>query len=564
MEAMESMNIFSALFGIFRQRGLVTMIKEGHSLARFTISAIFVSIIGGLLYGFAMGIGLGIETAIKDSIKVALIIVSVLLLSIPVFWLSFRLLGREERLGQVGAIPLTLISSVSIILAITSPIVFLLSVLAGFSPEAIYIHIIIVDVAILVGLYLTGTLIYHGFSDHKRLVIPNVVGFLMMAVILVVLVTFLGPFLALRPTFSVGTDRLKDGLGIGVAQKVNQSLVAASAADQVTYRFQSTNENGDLTRDYTVTRLGNDIYIHVHSHAEPNEIYQHDRRIWVLDGLHFTDFEEGRVSQVDPASLASYLEPALTPMVFTLPPEFSSASWRAYESGGSFNATGTSPTMAQARIIFDAGTGRLTQLTLRSAERGLHAESRVKEIGPAELDRAEMEASLNQAIVVGDVDTADASMDTYVQGEAFFVVRYPRTWRPGSWSTSQRKVSFTTACGQAEGCPGLTVSTYDLEEEKGPRQYAEDLGRSLGLQPEYRQILISTVTIDGQTVGVVEYLFDQTVKGELKTTHHIEYIFEGQESRYHLDFSAPEAQFETNRDLFEEFTELFRYLKSST
>ena len=48
MEGMESMNIFAALFGIFRQRGLVTVIKEGQSLTGFTISAIVVSIIGGL------------------------------------------------------------------------------------------------------------------------------------------------------------------------------------------------------------------------------------------------------------------------------------------------------------------------------------------------------------------------------------------------------------------------------------------------------------------------------------------------------------------------------------
>jgi hypothetical protein len=162
------------------------------------------------------------------------------------------------------------------------------------------------------------------------------------------------------------------------------------------------------------------------------------------------------------------------------------------------------------------------------------------------------------------VDSSDASMETYLQGEAFFVVRYPRTWRPGSWSTSQRKVNFTTTCGHVEGCPNLTVSTYDLEEGKDARQYAEDLGRSLGLQPEYREIRVTTKDIHGQIVGVVEYLFDQTIKGELQTTHHIEYIFEGQESRYHLDFSAPEEQFETNRHLFEEFTALFRYLKSSS
>lgn len=89
------MNIFSALFGIFRQHGLVSMIKEGRSLAGFTISAILVSIVGGILYGFAMGIGLGVETAIKDAIKIGVIVFLVLILSIPIFWLAFRLLGRE-------------------------------------------------------------------------------------------------------------------------------------------------------------------------------------------------------------------------------------------------------------------------------------------------------------------------------------------------------------------------------------------------------------------------------------------------------------------------------------
>ncbi len=260
-ETKSGINILAALFGIFRQRGLVTTIKEGRSLAGFTLAGIVFSIIGGVLYGFAMGVGLGIDTAVKDAIKVGVIVTLGLLLSIPIFWVAYRLLGREERPAQVAAVPLTLVTTVAIILAITAPIVFMLSILAGFSPEAVYIHIVIVDLALLVGLYLAGTLVYHSFSDHKRLVIPNVVGFLMMAVIMVVLMSFLGPFLALRPTFSVGTDRLKDGLGIGVAEKVNQALAAATSADRVTYRFQTTNDNGDLVRDYTVTRVGNDCLI---------------------------------------------------------------------------------------------------------------------------------------------------------------------------------------------------------------------------------------------------------------------------------------------------------------
>ncbi len=557
------MNILSALFGIFRQRGLVTTIKEGRSLVGFALSGVVFSIIGGVLYGFAMGVGLGIDTAVKDAIKVGLMVALGLLFSIPIFWVAYRLLGREERLAQITAVPLTLVATVSIILAITVPIVFMLSVLAGFSPEAVYIHIVIVDLALLVGLYLAGALVYHSFSDHRRLIIPNVVGFLMLAVILVVLMSFLAPFLELRPTFSVGTDRLKDGLGIGVAEKANQALVAAASADRMSYRFQTTNDNGDLIRDYTVTRVGNDYLIQVHLHALPSETFRAEQRIWMLDGQHYTDFDGGRVIQAAYADLASFLDPALPPAAFTLPPEFAAASWHAFESGGRYTAAGTSQTLAQATLVLEAATGRLSGLTLGSAERGLHAEVRVSDILPAALDRAALEATLNQAIVVGSVDRSNASMQDYVQDETFFAVRYPRTWRAGTWVSAQRRVEFTTDCGASEGCPALAVSVYDLAEGKGPKQYAEELGRSLGLQPEYREIKVSTTTIGDQTVGVVEYLFDRTLKGEIETTHHIEYIFEGQLSRYHLDFSAPQNRFEANRSLFEEMAGLFTYLERS-
>ena len=559
------MNILTALFGIFRQRGLVKTIKDGHPLGGFALSAMSFSVIGGVLYGFAMGIGLGTDTAVKDAIKVGLIVILGLLFSVPIFWVAYRLMGREERLAQVAAVPLTLVTTMAIILALTSPVVFMLSVMAGFSPEAVYIHVVIVDLALLVGLYLAGTLSYHSFSDHKRLVVPNVVGFLMMAVIMVVLMSFLGPFLALRPTFSAGTDRLKDGLGIGVAEKADRALAAATSADRVTYRFQTANDNGDLVRDYTVTRVRNDYLIQVHLHGVPGEAVRSQQRIWALDGVYYTDFDGGRVAQATGADLSSVLDPALPPAAFALPAEegFTAASWRAYESGGRYTATGTTQTMARATLVMDAATGRLSDLTLGSAERGLHAEVRVIGIAPAGLDRAALEATLNQAIVVGSVDRSDASMQDYVQDEVFFVVRYPRTWRAGTWVSAQRRVEFTADCGAAEGCPALVASVYDLAEGKGPKQYAEDLGGSLGLQPEYREIEVSTATVGGQTAGVVEYLFDRMVKGEIQTTHHLEVIFAGQISRYHLDFSAPEERFETSHGLFEAMAGLFTYLKSS-
>jgi len=558
------MNIFSYLFGIFRQSGLVSTVKDGKSLTGFGVTSIIFSIIGCALYGFAMGAGLGLETGIKDAAKMALIVILGLLFSIPIFWVSYRLLGREERFAQVAAIPLTLSATVSVILAITSPVVFMLSVLAGFSPDAVYIHIVIIDLAMLVGLYLAGMLIYHGFSDHKRLIPPNVVGFLMMGVIIVVLMTFLSPFLSLRPTFSVGTDRLKDGLGIGVAEKANQALAAAISADRVSYIFQTTNENGDLIQDYTVTLAGDDYLIDVHLHAIPGETLRNEKRIWVLDGQAYTDFEDGSINQTTIVDLVSFLKPALSPAVFSLPPEFASAAWRGYESGSVYTIIGTNQSMGQVTLVLDASTGRLSELTLGSSEKGLHAEVGVKNLVQAAFDRAALETSLNKAIVVGSVDRSDASMKDYIQDDTFFVVRYPRSWSSGTWSSSGQQVEFKHSCGSSEGCPALTLSVFDLVEGKGSKQYADDLGKSLSLQPQYREVEVSTTILDGKIVGVVEYLFDRTVKGEIETSYHIEYIFEGQIHRYHLDFSTPENQIETYRELFEGIAGSFTFLGGSS
>ena len=124
-----------------------------------------------------------------------------------------------------------------------------------------------------------------------------------------------------------------------------------------------------------------------------------------------------------------------------------------------------------------------------------------------------------------------------------FVVRYPRTWRAQSWNFANQDIEFTATSGFAEGNPCLTVNVYDLAEGKGPRQYAEDLAHSLALLAEYRKITTDLITSEGEEVGVVEYLHDRTVKGETETTRHIEYIYEGQLSHYHLKFAAPEERF---------------------
>ncbi|MEN8242766.1 MAG: hypothetical protein ABFS17_12650, partial [Chloroflexota bacterium] len=374
------MNIFASLFGIFRQGGLVSAIREGKQLRGFAISAILVSILGGGLYGLAMGAGLGIDTAVNNSLKMGLIVVFGLLFSIPIFWIAYRLLGREEKLSQVAAIPLTFGASVSILLAITSPVVFMLSVLAGFSPDAIYIHIVIIDLAVIVGFYLGGTLVFHGFPDRKRLVAPNVIGFLMMGVIIVVLINFLSPFLSLQPTFSVGTDRLKDGLGIGVAQKADQTLAAINAADHISYKFQTTNQNGDLIQDYTINRAGEDYLIDVHLHTVPGEASHSNKRIWIVDNQHYTDFDDGRVNQVTRSEIAAYLDSSLPPNVFTLPADFHTAAWRAYESRSQYTITGTTQALIQATLILDASSMRLADFKLDSSDKSPTSTTHITEI----------------------------------------------------------------------------------------------------------------------------------------------------------------------------------------
>lgn len=49
--------------------------------------------------------------------------------------------------------------------------------------------------------------LYHGFQiDRGRLVVPNMIGFVMIAVILVVQILFFSPFLETYAAFSVGTE----------------------------------------------------------------------------------------------------------------------------------------------------------------------------------------------------------------------------------------------------------------------------------------------------------------------------------------------------------------------
>lgn len=52
------MNILRFIFGIFRQGGLVTTIRENRLMLGFIVSSVLVAVLGGALYGFARGVGI--------------------------------------------------------------------------------------------------------------------------------------------------------------------------------------------------------------------------------------------------------------------------------------------------------------------------------------------------------------------------------------------------------------------------------------------------------------------------------------------------------------------------
>ncbi|MFH0801367.1 MAG: hypothetical protein V2A78_03145 [bacterium] len=561
MEEVGHMNIFSALFGIFRQRGLVEAIRENRPPGRFIFWALLFSVAGGALYGLAMGIGITPETAVKDGLKVALLVLLGFALSVPFFFLAYRLMGREESSGKVVLVPLTLVLSVTLILAVTAPLVFLLSLLAGFSHEAVYLHIVIVDVALLVGLYLAGTLVFHAFpEDRGRLVVPNVAGFLMMVVVLVVLILFFRPFLDSTSTFSYGTDLLKDRLGIGVQDKVLRALKSAATAERLSYRFQDTNDNGDLLRDATIHRAGDDYYLEIHLYAEPGSPVLKERHAWILRQAAYDDFNEGLIARTTPEKVKAILKPALPPEPFSPGSQWGGARWRAFEREGLFTATCLTADRQEVSVGLEDTSLRLKEMTRGEAGPGIHRESRLLEVSPGTLDRDSMEAELDRAILRSSVDVADASLESYLQDQAFFSVSYPRTWHPGSWDGTRRQVRFSADAPDTPGSASLEVQVYDPVKARDLKRQAGELAGRFRLQPAYRQVSFELVNLKGQPAARLEYLLDRTAKGKMETSRHWEYMFPGKRGRYHLNFSAPSGDFDSYKPLFESLAANFKYV----
>ncbi len=554
------MNILAALFGILRKKGLVEAVREGRSLRSFYLVGLPFLALAGALYGAAMGIGIGVEVAVQDAIKVALVFLLTLFLSSPIFLLSYRLLGRGEKPGQVGAVPLTLLAATAVLMVVTSPVVLMLGLLVGYTAEAVYIHVTILNLGLLMGLYLSGSLVFYSFTEERpKLLVPNVVSMVLLGLIAGVLVAFFSPFLAPSETFSVGTDRLKDALGIGVAPRVEASFLGAQEAGRLTYRYLELDAHGNVERDYTVTRAGDNYHLFIALHAVPGEGILEEKEVWILDGRYSHNFA-GPVRESSAEELAAFLTPALPQQALASPTLLPGMRFRARLAGDYF-LLGRSADGQEVLARADPSTGRLLAYRWERPEPLRPAVTEVREIAAATQDRADLQDSLNRAIVRGSIDRSDATMQDYVNEEAYFAVRYPRDWQlRATWSTATRRVVLGS-CAEVTACPRLEVSVYDLVAGRTAAIYAQELAQGLEKDPAYREVRSGEVPIGGVTVGLVEYLWDTPVEGKIKTTANLEYIFVGKEQRYHLHFSVPEGEVAEYRALFETVAAQFVYLR---
>jgi hypothetical protein len=146
---------------------------------------------------------------IKDTIKVPLIFLLGLGISFPAFYMTCRLVGMKESMDQLAACFICFFLISSIVLAIAAPIVFFYGLSTRNTEQLYFIHIILIDVAVLLGVFVMGTALYHVADIEKsRLVLPVAMGVLFVVLAALVLALFFQPFLYASKTFCDGWVRL--------------------------------------------------------------------------------------------------------------------------------------------------------------------------------------------------------------------------------------------------------------------------------------------------------------------------------------------------------------------
>lgn len=574
------MNVFGALFGIFRGKGLAESIREGRPMAGFVIFGMVAAALSGGVYGLAMGIGIDVDTALKDAIKIAVVLLLSFTLSLPVFFLSYRLLGRDESFGQVAAVALAGVLSCAMVLGVAAPVVFLYGVASGFAPELLYVHVALVDVAALLGIFLLGNLAYHAFPTNRQgLVVPNVIGVFMVVLVAVVSVSFFRPFLQPSSTFSTGTDRLLDSMGIGVKEKVTRALRSAVLTDRIEYHYRLVLPEEGTERDFTVVRAGENYQLTIRRLARLGQPTLADRRVWLVEGKAYSDFG-GQAIELPRKELSDFLEDALPSKAFA-PPEQGQVSYRARleeVEGKRYYVARGSMRDQQVTVLLNPDNRELVQLEITPKAAPALVGLRISNIRSGTLTSVSLQASLARAmesiqnpsdprfreawetqVVVASLERPDPTSFDYINPTEYFALRYPRSWQQEPWDAGRRSVSFVE-CPESR-CARMTVEVGGLERNKSLQDLLIELRNKLMDQPRNHNVTVSVDTVRGTQIGVVDYSYDYFEGGRLVTAHQIQYWYLGRVARYSLTATAAVEDFEKYHGVFGSAAQSFEYLR---
>lgn len=205
------MNIVKGLFYMGQDKGkiIADCIKRKRDAVLFIFSGTIVMAVCCGLYGYAMGIGASPLSAWRDALKVAMIFVISFLISLPPCLLIFKLanLRLQIRIVTVGLFSGFFMTS--LVLGISAPFSFLYGLV--WNTGGRIVHIVLIDLAIIIGMYIMGTVFYHAVTEEKQaLVLPLVLTFLFMLLAVYLLIQFFSPYFTDTSYFCEGIKRLQE------------------------------------------------------------------------------------------------------------------------------------------------------------------------------------------------------------------------------------------------------------------------------------------------------------------------------------------------------------------
>ncbi|MBI5555591.1 MAG: hypothetical protein HY920_07065 [Elusimicrobia bacterium] len=204
------MNIIADVFGIFQGQGLAQKVKEKRKLEEFVFVAFVLICVFTALYGLAMGISVSLKVGLRDMVKIPLIFLFTLLISYPAYYIPLKIVGVKESNRQILVSIITMFFVAGLTLAIASPIIFFYGLAGDYLRQYYFIHIVIIDLALIGGLIIMSFLLNRAveIEDKSRLVIPVIIGTIFVGLALWVLILFWGPYFEEPECFSRGIQRL--------------------------------------------------------------------------------------------------------------------------------------------------------------------------------------------------------------------------------------------------------------------------------------------------------------------------------------------------------------------